>query len=585
MKKILAILSLFIAVNTVAQNKELDSIKLLIESYKQLDTVFVKLSNEYGKAKLIVAPKDSTVLKYHLKALEVSEKLGYIRGKIESNKRIAAVYQFVFSNPEKALEYCHKVIQIAGENEKFRDEALSVYTNIGVIYSNMKEYEKAIIYHKKSLRYKPKSIATLSNLATAYGSLMKIDSSIYYYQRAIDVGRKSESKLYLANILSNLSLVLNRVNRMDESLKYIEESIDLVNQHKLQIIRAHVYKTAATIYSRKANYKKAEEYALEALKATESINYNIIKNSVWKMLFNIYKIKGDHENALEFYMKYDTVRDSINSNDKKLEIERKQIMFEADMEKIKAENEVVYQKKVTKVLIFASIVVILALIFGFITNKRKQKAQYEAKVANTELKALRAQMNPHFIFNSLNSINSFISKNNTQEANNYLTKFAKLMRQTLENSEHAMVPLEDELAAISNYMDIERKRLEDKFDYQIMIDQNINAEEVLIPPAILQPFIENSIWHGISNMKEQGEVVIAIKKENGMLVCVIEDNGVGMSNTKKVRPHKSRGIQITRDRIEFINSKKTRGERASVMYKDREIGTSVIVKLPFEAYN
>ncbi|MGH2649367.1 MAG: sensor histidine kinase, partial [Ginsengibacter sp.] len=132
-------------------------------------------------------------------------------------------------------------------------------------------------------------------------------------------------------------------------------------------------------------------------------------------------------------------------------------------------------------------------------------------------------MNPHFIFNSLNSISDYILKNDVQSADIYLTKFAKVMRMILENSDQKEVTLKDDLKALELYMQLESLRMKDKFTYEIKIDESINAENTLIPPLILQPFVENSIWHGMQGKKGEGHILISIKKEGNMINCSVED--------------------------------------------------------------
>ncbi len=226
--------------------------------------------------------------------------------------------------------------------------------------------------------------------------------------------------------------------------------------------------------------------------------------------------------------------------------------------------------------------IVLVSIIGFILYRRKEQAQFKTKVADTELKALKAQMNPHFIFNSLNSISDFIVKNDTVSATNYLTKFAKLMRQTLESSEKQEILLKEDLELLKTYLDIESRRLNNRFTYEIIVDDEIDIENVLVPPLILQPFIENSIWHGISKLDKKGHIAIEYKRDNHMILCAVEDNGVGRKRTEnyKLKKNPSLGIKITKNRIEIINQlKKTKGTVALI---DKDYGLRVEVKLPLQ---
>jgi LytS/YehU family sensor histidine kinase len=218
---------------------------------------------------------------------------------------------------------------------------------------------------------------------------------------------------------------------------------------------------------------------------------------------------------------------------------------------------------------------------------KQKEAELKAEISETEMKALRAQMNPHFIFNSLNSIGDYIIKNKTELADEYLTKFAKLMRLVLENSEKKEVPLADDLKALELYMQLESLRLNNKFTYEIKTDSEINQETTLIPPLILQPFVENSIWHGIAKKEGAGHIVIDIKKQNGMINCIVEDNGVGrkkdseIASLKDSTGRRSLGMKLTKERIGIIN--KTKNVNATVSLTDLTPGTRVEVKLPFES--
>ena len=244
-------------------------------------------------------------------------------------------------------------------------------------------------------------------------------------------------------------------------------------------------------------------------------------------------------------------------------------------------------------IIWGGTILMMAAITSFIFYKRKRdagqlqkEAEFRAEVTDTEMKALRTQMNPHFIFNSLNSIIDYISRNDTGAANHYLSKFARLMRMILENSESKEVSLADDLKALELYMQLEGMRMNNGFSYNILVDDAIDIENTLVPPLLLQPFVENSIWHGISKKEGGGKILIHIKKEGDMINCVVEDNGVGRTQNARIPDDdqpgekKSLGIKITRARIDIVN--KIKKTRAVVEVSDLAEGTRVEVKLPLE---
>lgn len=195
-----------------------------------------------------------------------------------------------------------------------------------------------------------------------------------------------------------------------------------------------------------------------------------------------------------------------------------------------------------------------------IKKEARNRAAIQQQMAQLEMKALRAQMNPHFIFNALNSIQTFMMKSETEQALSYLGRFARLIRNVLDNSQLNSIPISKEVNILENYMELEKLRFADQFEYRISVDPSIDADFTEIPPMIIQPFIENAIWHGLLHKKEKGKLIISfLRMQNGIL-CTIEDNGIGREKSAALKQlsgntHYSRGLQITRDRLTLFNSR------------------------------
>lgn len=175
------------------------------------------------------------------------------------------------------------------------------------------------------------------------------------------------------------------------------------------------------------------------------------------------------------------------------------------------------------------------------------------------MQALRAQMNPHFIFNCLSSINRFILKNKTDEASDYLTKFSRLIRMVLNNSKQSFISLEDELETLRLYLEMERLRFKNSFDYNFKYKNSINLNNIFIPPLLLQPFAENAIWHGLMHKQEKGFLNFDFSAEQKFLLCTITDNGVGREQaeslkSKSAEKQKSMGLKITTERLSLLNT-------------------------------
>jgi hypothetical protein len=195
-----------------------------------------------------------------------------------------------------------------------------------------------------------------------------------------------------------------------------------------------------------------------------------------------------------------------------------------------------------------------------IRRKDKEKAEIDNRIAELEQKALRAQMNPHFIFNCLNSIQQYVAERDITGANNFITDFSRLIRMTLDLSTRPLINLSDEVEYLSTYLRIERARLENAFEYCINIDESLDLREVCLPPLLLQPYIENSIRHGIRYKKGgEGLIQVNIGKKNGGVLVSIEDNGIGREAAKKYKSeyhiqYQSKGMSINEDRIKMLNA-------------------------------
>jgi ligand-binding sensor domain-containing protein len=244
-----------------------------------------------------------------------------------------------------------------------------------------------------------------------------------------------------------------------------------------------------------------------------------------------------------------------------------------------------------------SFFILIGLIVWFFVSRRiryiraknqavKERLELERNIIELEQKASRLQMNPHFIFNSLNSIQGFIAANDTFEAKKYLAKFARLMRLTLENSREEFIPLSNEIFVLENYLELEKLSSNQAFDFRIHLQEEINPDETEIPPMLLQPFVENAVLHGIKPLKEKGFITIGFSIENTFLVCEITDNGIGIDQIQEKTPkgHRSSGIAITKERLEKINF--GNGNHGSIEFihlnneSKNPSGTKVIVKIP-----
>jgi LytS/YehU family sensor histidine kinase len=230
---------------------------------------------------------------------------------------------------------------------------------------------------------------------------------------------------------------------------------------------------------------------------------------------------------------------------------------------------------------------VIYLGFRFLLNSSRRSALARARISELERSALQAQMNPHFIFNSLNSIQSYIANNENDKANRFLAKFSRLIRANLNNSIAGKISLEEEIEAVTHYLELEKMRFKEKFDYDITLDEDIDPRQIHLPPMLIQPYLENAIIHGLSQTRTQGKISLYYLQIGKYLVVTVTDNGIGIEQSKKLKEgqqslHKSVGMTITQKRLEMLDEGNHDQKVKVEDVKDRKgqvIGTKVEVRI------
>lgn len=226
-------------------------------------------------------------------------------------------------------------------------------------------------------------------------------------------------------------------------------------------------------------------------------------------------------------------------------------------------------------------------------KKQNELSEFRERIAASEMKALRSQMNPHFLYNSLNAIRLFVLQNDSDNADKYLVKFARLMRLILENSREEWVSLASELEQLKLYLELEQLRFDHQFDFSIEAQASLQKDRISIPPMIIQPYIENAILHGIAHKKTRGMIRITIQPQNGHLECVVDDDGVGRQKAAELKSkttagHRSVGLQVTEERLQLISQRSGKVARVCVIDKvdggNQPAGTRVLIELPLVSH-
>ncbi|MFV9551645.1 tetratricopeptide repeat protein [Algibacter sp. PT7-4] len=604
MKKSFYCLILLIAtVLNSQEKKELDSLYNLLEKHTKKDSIRTEL---LIKTSFKLARKDFSK-SYQLvnEALNIATYIKWDKGLVLSYRQKGIVY-YRQGNILKATENFYKALEVVKNIEDSELLESSIYNNLANIYSDSGDFDKALTNYKKLLSISEKlkdntsQIIALTNIGTVLIEQEAfIDEGVTYLENALTLAKKEGNKRFEVSILLNIGLAYKRKNNFKKAIFYYQNAQKLAKQINDVYVEAVAFNNLSNISILQYNYNQGEIYTKRALGLAKKIGAIEWEANAWQILTNIYEHRNQNKKALNAYKTHIKLLDSFNAMQNKEELakleakhkynlEKQVLNAEHEKQQLIAQEEINKQKLIKNTTLIIGLVVIIAIIIGVILFRRKQLAiakskeiEFKNKVTDTELKVLRAQMNPHFIFNSLNSINSYIIKNDTESATNYLTKFSKLIRKTLETSTEKEVLLKHDIELLENYLEIEKKRLNNSFTYTIKVNQDIDANNTLIPPLILQPFLENSIWHGIAQMKNEGHINIVFKKENDMLFCIVDDNGVGRKEVVQVsKEKKSLGINLTKNRIDIVNAQ--RNTKGSLNIIDKNQGVTVEVKLPLK---
>ncbi len=428
---------------------------------------------------------------------------------------------------------------------------------------------------------------------------MEIDSNFSY---AIELYKKSLTHYETMQDSSMISFMLLRIGwnhylnkELDEALDYFFYSLEYsIPINRLTSI-TNAYGNIGTIYRDKKDYDKAIKFYKKSIeysyKAKDWYNLSWLHLDMSQMN----RDQGNYKLAYENHVLHKKFSDSVEMKKYNEGLADARTRYEA--ERAEKELELVSLKLDQQKYLtygFAGLV-FLAIIIGLLVfrqtrmSAKRRISEMNHKISEITQKNLRQQMNPHFIFNTLNSIQYYMYQHDKISTNNYLTKFSLLMRKTLENSQHTSIPIKDELDALELYLELEALRFKEKFEYSIRVDDEIDTVILKIPTMLIQPYVENSISHGLVNKEGKGFVNVDLTLDDDRLVCTIEDNGIGrkaaieIKNQKKGN-HNSLGTKITESRLNLVNS--LYGKNMKIDYTDLEdeqgvgIGTRVRIYIP-----
>jgi LytS/YehU family sensor histidine kinase len=535
-------------VATYCQNLELKvlSLNMLGAVYRRMDLV-------------------SSALDYHSQALEFARKANPITEQLElsiavSLNSMGNIY-LVLKQYDLAIEQFNKSLEIENKSENKLGLAIN-YQNIGyakeakgLLNEALKDYQTSLKYNE-DINSDIGKVICFNSIGKIYIKQQKYDEAITLLQDALDKALKIEDQYYIATSYTNLGWLETLTNKEDLAEQHLKKAIEISDNYNLLTSK---------------------------IEARQYLSKNYVNKGVFDLALRDYKIADSLERTRNNQRNLSYINDLII----KYESESKTNTIKA----LANENELVksHLEKNRLSLLLSLLAIVLVTVLLFIFNRQQQITQ-EKKILTLEQNMLKSQMNPHFIFNSLNSIKLYIINNEKENAVYYLNKFAKLIRKILVASNEKDISLADELDTMKLYMNIENIRFSNEINFKIKIDEKINPENIRVPSLILQPFLENSLWHGLSSKTDDKRIELDIKKESDDYITIsITDNGVGrkVSHERKLNKTLQRdsvGIEITRERLFNFSKRFARMYDLKIEdlfdHQNKASGTKVILNIP-----
>ena len=510
-----------------------------------------------------------------------------------------------------------KYLEEAGDKTR----AAEMLFSMGRIYNLEKNPAKARNYFQQAYDIHKKEgneiymAQALSSIANTYQREGNYDTVLYLYKKTIPVFLKHNDIYRTGNAYENIAGTYEAMKQYPEALQNMQAAARYYRQLNSKIDMAYAYNGLGDIYKETGDFERAGiNYKKASVLAAQTAAKNL-QRSIFLGLSGVYVKMNDYKNAYLLLDSSYKIKDSLFTKEKQEELLKLQTEFET--ERKENENKLLKTQNITASLQLernrmwlagAGIGLLMAgfLLYLLYRNRQDkikniqtlkelnveleaQKEEISRMNSILELKALRAQMNPHFIFNCMSSIQECMLTGRVEDANFYLTKLSRLLRMVLNCSDEESVSLDTELQILTLYLQLEKLRLKNNFDFEIEIDEHIAADELQVPTLFLQPFAENAIWHGLVN--KNGERTLTIKGwiKDDTLHFSITDNGIGRKKAAELKPegmkNQSKGIELIQKRLSIINNKTDNSHNGFFiddLYDANHIaaGTCVKIELP-----
>ena len=497
------------------------------------------------------------------------------------------------NNYPKAIDHYLKALRIYQQLGQ-KQSVSKIYNNIGIVYKSQKSLQKALEYLHKALKQQQLNgeqtvPVTMTNIGAVYFELQNETKAFDYYTAALKAFSKIENTRGLALLKSYIGDYHKKRKEYPLAISLYDESQRLYTEIGNKFGVALVSYQLADLYLQQQKYPEAQSAAEKSLALAKEIGtLDQIKESE-KVLSDIYRNLHNEAKAFEHFRNYITIKDSLENDENTRKFVRAEMNFEYEKKEALLHEKNKRQQQFTLFLLLGGLLLLLLIFVSYNRLQIKRRLTLQKEVAEYEQKALHLQMNPHFVFNCLGSISSFIVQNGTDSAIKYLSKFSKLMRLTLEYSKGSLIPIDKEIEGLQNYLELEQLRFNKKFEFQITSSAEIE-DDMALPPLLIQPFVENAILHGMVPKEGDGHISVHFDLINEKIICTVTDDGIGFNQSQllkenSVKAHQSMALEITKKRLEIMQAETAQSADVSIeeqLLDGQSAGTKVVIRLPVQ---
>lgn len=638
LKYLKLIILLLLANSLHAQQPEVTNFNVQVKSITE------KKPNSYQELYSLFDAVSNDTLKMHYLSKK-SKAANYLEGESYALNMLGIYYRNT-SKYDKAIELHKQAQELAIKSNNVELQVISL-NMLGVVNRRLDLIRYALDFHKQALDLAEteknpsinlkRSIAVSRNsMGNIYLALKQYDLALIQFNQSLEIEKYLDNKLGLAINYQNIGYVKESKGLLEDALEDYKTSLDFNNQINSDIGRVICNNSIGVIYIKQEKLKEAQTTLTTALEKALELNdqyhiapvyinlgwlqlkqnrfdaaenslkkglqksndYNLVTSKIdaYKYLSELHELKGDYKKSNEYY-KAHVALDQTVTNERNLQYVNDLVIKYESEKKSNQIKELASENEIVKLRLAQNKRILLLSVFGALLTlgilhvlNRQKSLKSEKQIIMLEQDMLRNQMNPHFIFNTLNSIKLYIINNEKENAVYYLNKFSKLIRKILVASTEKEISLAEEIETMTLYMNIENIRFDNEIQYKIEIDKNVNAEIIKVPSLILQPFLENALWHGLSSKTKNKEIHVHIEKPKHDAVSIyITDNGIGRVasekiNKQKTLKRKSVGISITKERLDNFSKQFTNDYKLEIidLYDANNLasGTKVIIEIP-----